>query len=124
MSRSSRAVLLCTLFLLPLKAMAADTAGQWWADVSALADDGMEGRMTGTAGYDRAARYVVGRLRAEGLKPAGSKGYLQPVGLEQQVVDQAASRAELLAADGSSIPLSVGDDMLITPGGGTRPAQV
>ena len=124
MSRSSRAVLLCTLLLLPLKAMAADAAAQWWKDVSALADDGMEGRMTGTKGYDRAAQYVISRLKAEGLKPAGSKGYLQPVAFEQQAVDQAASRADLLAPDGTATPLKVGDDMLITPGGGPRPAQV
>ena len=110
--------------LLPLKGLAADSGAQWWADVSALADDKMEGRLTGSPGYDRAARYVIGRLKAEGLKPAGSKGYLQPVAFEQQVVDQAASRAELIAADGSSTPLTAGDEILITSGGGARPAEV
>ena len=122
----ARAALAFLLLALPLKVLAADSgpAAQWWADVSALADDRMEGRLTGTPGYDRAAQYVISRLKAEGLEPAGAQGYLQPVSFEQQVVDQAASQAEVLAADGASTPLKVGDDMLITPGGSRRPAQV
>ncbi len=32
---------------------------RWWSHVVALANDGMEGRDTGTAAYARAARYVV-----------------------------------------------------------------
>src|SRR6478752_5953027 len=73
----------------------ANTAAQWWSDVSTLADDGMEGRLTGSPGYDRASAYVISRLKAEGIKPAGVNGYLQPVTFEQQVVDQEASKAAL-----------------------------
>jgi Zn-dependent M28 family amino/carboxypeptidase len=114
------------LVLLPVRVLAADSAptAQWWADVSALADDGMEGRLTGSPGYDRAASYVIARLKTEGLKPAGVDGYLQPVALEQQLVDQDKSRAELVAAGGAPLPLKVGDQMLITAGGGPRPAQL
>jgi Zn-dependent M28 family amino/carboxypeptidase len=119
-----RALLFSVLLVLPLKALAADPATQWWADLSALANDNMEGRLTGSPGYDRAADYVIGRLKGEGLQPAGVKGYLQPVTFEQQLVDQAASQAELLAADGTATPLKVGDDMLITAGGGPRPASI
>lgn len=124
MSRSSRAVLLCILFLLPVQALAADSTAQWWADVSALADDKMEGRLTGSPGYDRAARYVISRLKAEGLKPAGVEGYLQRVRLEQQLVDQDSSHAELVPAEGAALPLKLGDQMLVTAGGGPRPAHV
>ena len=120
----SRAVLFCLLLILPLPALAADTASQWWADVSALANDGMEGRLTGSPGYDRAASYVISRLKEEGLKPAGVSGYLQPVAFEQQLVDQAASHADLVAEGGAATPLKMGDDMLITAGGGPRPAAV
>ena len=95
MFKSPRAVLFTVLLALPIPALAADAAAQWWADVSALANDGMEGRLTGSPGYDRAADYVITRLKAEGLTPAGVNGYLQPVALEQQVVDQAGSRAAL-----------------------------
>jgi len=107
-----------------LRALAADSTTQWWMDVSALADDNMEGRLTGSPGYDRAARYVIGRFEAEGLKPAGVQGYLQPVALEQQAVDQDASRAELVITDGTVLPLKLGDQMLVTAGGGPRPAHI
>ena len=120
MLTAPRAFLLFTLLVLPIPVLAADPASQWWADVSALADDGMEGRLTGSPGYDRAAQYVIGRLKEEGLKPAGVKGFLQPVGFEQQLVDQDASQAELVADDGSATPLKVGDVLLIAPGGSSR----
>lgn len=119
-----RQVLFCILLALPVPALAADAASQWWADVSALADDRMEGRLTGSPGYDRAAQYVIGRLKEEGLTPAGTDGYLQQVALEQQLVNQDTSRASLSAADGAPIPLKVGEQMLITAGGGPRPSRV
>lgn len=117
--RILRAVCLVFLSLTPA---AADPAAQWWADVSALADDGMKGRMTGTADYLRAAGYVIGRLKAEGLTPAGSDGYLQPVAFERQAVNQDKSRAELAGVGGR--PLAVGDEMLILSGTGPRPQAV
>src|SRR3954471_14535956 len=129
---SRHGLLLSLLLMLPLAASAdtigaatADTgqAAQWWSDLSALADDGMEGRLTGSPGYDRAAAYVISRLKAEGLKPAGVNGYLQPVSFEQQVVDQEASKAAL-TGQGATMPLKVGDIMLITAGGGRRPAHI
>jgi len=125
---SVRAILLCLLLALAIPSRAADkagdAAGQWWSDVTALADDGMEGRLTGSPGYDRAAQYLIGRLKQEGLEPAGIKGYLQPVALEQQVVDQDASHALLAAAGGASTALKVGEQILITAGGGPRPAHI
>ena len=125
MLRLPRVLLFCLPLLSPLPALADSAAAtQWWADVSALANDGMEGRLTGSPGYDRAAEYVISRLKAEGLAPAGINGYLQPVAFEQQVVDQDKSRAELVAADGSAMPIKVGDQMLITAGQGPRPQSV
>jgi Zn-dependent M28 family amino/carboxypeptidase len=125
MSISPRAILYAVLLALPIPALAADDApAAWWADVTALANDGMEGRLTGSPGYDRAADYVISRLKAEGLKPAGVNGYLQPVALEQQLVDQTASHADLVGPDGTATALKVGDDILITPGGGPRPAGI
>src|SRR5262245_45335075 len=40
-----------------------------------LADDLLEGRMTGTRGYDLAAAYVATRFEALGLKPAVDNGW-------------------------------------------------
>jgi Zn-dependent M28 family amino/carboxypeptidase len=115
-------LVLLTLVLTPPKEAAATPATQWWADVSALAGDGMKGRMTGTADYLRAAAYVIGRFKAEGLKPAGTQGFLQPVAFEQQQVDQGKSRAELAGPGGRA--LAVGDELLILAGTGPRPARV
>ena len=42
------------------------------ADVEFLADDMLEGRGTGTRGYDLAAEYVANRFAALGLEPGGS----------------------------------------------------
>jgi hypothetical protein len=52
----------------------------WWRTTEALSGDGMEGRDTGSAGYDRAAAYVAERFQRAGLRPAGDDGsYLQSI---------------------------------------------
>ncbi|HLX08796.1 MAG TPA: hypothetical protein VKY89_13135, partial [Thermoanaerobaculia bacterium] len=59
-----------------------DTTGageSWWAHVKYLADDRLEGRLTGSAGYRQAAAYVAERFQEYGLAPAGDNGYFQPV---------------------------------------------
>jgi hypothetical protein len=100
-------------------------ASAWWADISALADDGMEGRLTGSPGYLRAADYVIGRLRALGLSPAATAGgYKQDVPFEQQSIDSAASSASLVGADGKAVAIKVGETMLIGAGSGPRPTAV
>lgn len=93
-------------------------AQAWWADIAAIADDSTEGRLTGSPGYLKAAAYVERRFRALGLAPAGSRGYRQMVAFQSQTVDQAASKASL---DGSSV--KVGEELLISAGGGPRPAR-
>jgi hypothetical protein len=44
-----------------------------------LASREMEGRGTGQAGADRAAKYIADRFAKLGLKPGGVGGYLQPI---------------------------------------------
>jgi CubicO group peptidase (beta-lactamase class C family) len=52
-------------------------------DMVGIASDATEGRFTGSAGYLKAARYVVARLKAAGVQPGwterGQKTYLQSV---------------------------------------------
>jgi Zn-dependent M28 family amino/carboxypeptidase len=47
--------------------------------VAFLADDKLEGRDTGSRGFDLAALYVASRFEALGLKPAGGEGWYQQV---------------------------------------------
>ncbi|NIJ07006.1 Zn-dependent M28 family amino/carboxypeptidase [Sphingomonas vulcanisoli] len=100
-------------------------AAAWWGDISVLADDKMEGRLTGSPGYLRAAAHVEARMKALGLQPAGEAGgYRQSVAFEQQRIDAARSKASLLGADGKVTPLPIGDAMIIGAGGGPRPVHV
>ena len=46
----------------------------WWAHVQKLADPSMNGRLTGSEDYLRAAAYVVHQFKAYGLTPAGVDG--------------------------------------------------
>jgi hypothetical protein len=69
----------------------ADTVA-WWAITGDLSSDAMEGRDTGSAGYDRAADYVEARFRAAGLKPAGENGgYRQTLSLKEVRVEKAGT---------------------------------
>ena len=57
-----------------------DATRRWWSYVTDLANDGMEGRNTGSEGYKRASRYVAQEFERAGLKPAGENGgYFQSV---------------------------------------------
>jgi Zn-dependent M28 family amino/carboxypeptidase len=89
------------------------TAGQsWWAHIQALADDSMQGRLTGSDGYLRAARYVVSQFDAAGLQPAGSNSYYQPVKFDVSRVLADKSSVSLLTA-GRTEPLVLGHDAIL-----------
>src|SRR5689334_21823910 len=47
--------------------------------LSALADDSLEGRMTGSAGGAKAARFIAEEFRKAGLEAVGDSGYFQRV---------------------------------------------
>jgi hypothetical protein len=71
--------------------------GQRWMDhVRVLADDGMEGRGTGTAGYQRAADYVAEQFRSAGLEPAGGDAFRQWVDFKVSRLDEAGSSLSLV----------------------------
>jgi hypothetical protein len=96
-----------------------EAAGKaWWAHVQALAADGMEGRLTGTDGYLRAAKYVVSQFDTLGLKPAGVNGYYQPVKFDVTRVLADKSSVSLVTA-GKEEPLVLGRDAIL----GSRSSQ-
>src|SRR6266850_1336131 len=82
---------------------------RWWAHVQFLADDNLEGRDTGSAGFEKAAAYVTEQFRKLGLKPAGEKGYAQSVEFNVMQIDENGSSIELVR-DGKSTPVKLGDE--------------
>lgn len=56
---------------------------RWWAHVTALSNDSLQGRDTGSEGYRKAAAYVVAQFERNGLKPAGEHGFYQTVPLHE-----------------------------------------
>jgi len=72
------------------------------AHMAFLADDLLEGRGTGTRGYDLAAHYVATQFAALGLEPAGESGsYFQPVPLRRADLIESAASAALLGPGGT-----------------------
>lgn len=85
----------------------------WWTHVEALANDGMEGRNTGSPAHKRAADYVAGQFRKAGLEPAGTDGYIQPVKFKtRRILESASSLA--LVRNGVAEPLVLGEDANIS----------
>ena len=94
----SRTVFLCLLLVTgPIRAADPHFDGKsWWATVSVLADDKFEGRNTGSPGARAAQDYLVGQLRALGIRPAGTQGYFQPIELKSRTIDEAQSSIVLI----------------------------
>src|SRR5579872_7432795 len=69
---------------------------RWWSYVEALANDGMEGRDTGSAAHKRAAEYVASQFEKAGLEPAGTDGFIQPVGFKTRKIVEAQSSLTLI----------------------------
>lgn len=111
-----RILLCCVLLLAAACTPRADreAAPRIERDVRVLADDAMEGREAGTRGYDRAARHVVARMRAIGLRPGAGAGYLQPVPLLRGTRVREGSRLAIERA-GRTTELRFADDWLPTP---------
>ena len=69
------------------------------AMVTELASPAFEGRLTGTAGFDRAARWAAERFREAGLQPGGANGtYFQPFRVE---ANEVTGPTELRVAHGT-----------------------
>ena len=86
---------------------------RWWTYVQALANDGMEGRDTGSAAHKRAAEYVAAQFAKAGLEPAGINGYIQPVAFKTRRIVEAQSSLALIT-NGKSESLTLGEDANIS----------
>ena len=66
----------------------------WWDITAHLSNDAMEGRDTGSAAYERAAKLVAGKFEAAGLQPLGDHGgWFQPVPMNEIAVEHAELRS-------------------------------
>ena len=82
---------------------------RWWSHIEFLADDKLEGRNVGTAGFEKAVVYVEEQFKSIGLKPAGTAGYRQPLKFESRVLVADKSKLALVRA-GKEEALVVGQD--------------
>lgn len=103
---------LISIAAISISVFAADVVQEgkrWWSHIQVLADDQMEGRNTGSEGHKRAAQYVAGEFERDGLKAAGTSGYLQPVKFNvSQIVEESSSLA--IVRKGQTTPLKLGED--------------
>jgi hypothetical protein len=76
----------------PVAAQRATTPADVRRILSALADDSMEGRASGTPGAQRAARYIGGEMKKIGLEPLGDSGFFQRVPISVDTVRQTTRR--------------------------------
>lgn len=95
--------LLAVPFLVALIAAATEPTPEtrrWWSHVQALANDGLEGRDTGSEGYRKASRYVAAQFDRLGLRPAGDNGFFQSVPMHSVRLSVERSSVELAEKDG------------------------
>ena len=117
MLRKSLLPIFISLFLIAAFAQPATQQSfdgkSWWDHIKILAADDMEGRDTGSPGLKKAEAYVADQLKAAGLKPAGVKGFYQPVMFEsRQLVENESSAA--LVRNGKAEPLTLGEDAIFS----------
>jgi Zn-dependent M28 family amino/carboxypeptidase len=112
----SLAVLITTPIVAQGPSPVGDDQTRWWTHVTTLADDSFEGRQTGSDGYRKAAAYVAEQFERAGLKPAGTKGYVQPVQFTRRRIVEAQSQVALVRGgpDGKEDVLRFGDDITIS----------
>jgi Zn-dependent M28 family amino/carboxypeptidase len=109
MRRTAVLVMAC-LGIAVLARGADDARRRWWAHIQFLADDGLEGRETGSEGHRKAAEYVAAQFAKAGLQPAGDAGgYLQSVAFNSRRIVEARSSLAL-ESNGRLEPLTLGDD--------------
>jgi Zn-dependent M28 family amino/carboxypeptidase len=109
MTRSLFAAIFLAVTTPTLALAQADT---WWGHVTALADDSMRGRETGSPEHRKAAEYVASIFQRAGLEPAGTDGWFQPVRFRVRRINEPGSSLELVRG-GKAERLAFGTDATI-----------
>jgi hypothetical protein len=118
MTNGKRLALACASLALSACAGGAIDAqtSAWWQTTEALSNDAMEGRDTGSPGYDRAAAYVADRFAAAGLQPAGDNDtYLQRIAFEDTEVVGEGTTIAVSYASGAARQLLFLHEVSVTP---------
>jgi Zn-dependent M28 family amino/carboxypeptidase len=98
--------LFAAILTLGITAPVTAQADAWWVHVTALADDSMRGRETGSPEHRRAAEYVAGAFQRAGLVPAGTDGWFQPVRFRvRRIAEGRSSLALVRGAKAESLEL-------------------
>lgn len=97
----------------PAQLPASDAAGIE-AHMAYLASDDLEGRDTGTPGYDLAADYVAGEFGKLGLAPAGDAGsYFQEITFKRAVRAAEGRAFRVTDAAGKVLPFTEGQNAVV-----------
>jgi Zn-dependent M28 family amino/carboxypeptidase len=127
--KRSRRVVLAAICVCALACVAASAqvernsrgeGSRWWTDVSFLASDDLQGRMTGSGGYQAAAGYVAGKFKDQGLAAAGMVGFFQPVKFRSLEIDEAYSSVELTQGNNTT-PLTLGKEVILSAAADAAP---
>jgi Zn-dependent M28 family amino/carboxypeptidase len=93
----------------------ADTVA-WWTITGELSGDDLEGRDTGSVGYDRSAKYVADRFAKAGLKPAGeNETWFQTLPLKEVRVEKDGTSFEIVRGDGTKAALRFLHQVTVRP---------
>jgi hypothetical protein len=114
----SLALLLVVSALAPAQQHPTPETAAWWAQTTALSNDAMQGRDTGTEAYERAAQYVADQFHAAGLKPAGDNStFFQRVPMRQLALEETTSSVTILHPTGEEVALHFTTDVTMVPRG-------
>ncbi|MBX9575586.1 MAG: M28 family peptidase [Caulobacteraceae bacterium] len=88
----------------------------WWQTTQDLSSDVMEGRDTGSPGYDRAADLVAAQFMAAELTPAGDDGgWMQRIAFKDVEVTAEGTRLTVVHDDGARRPLRFLHEIAVGP---------
>lgn len=95
------------------------------ADIRFLSDDLLEGRGTGSRGYQLAAQFVASQFESMGLEPAGDRGtYFQDVSLQSVRVDEAGSSFAWTSRAHKSEALKFREDFILNGDPGREDSRI
>ncbi len=116
MPRALFSTLLLTAAVAAAQQTPTPAAAPWWNLTTALSNDAMQGRDTGTEAYQRAADFVAHHFKADGLQPAGDNGsYFQRVPMHEVDLDTSRSSIEILKPAGQSEALKLLYETTLSP---------